>query len=172
MRRTVLLLLMIFSVFALSLNCQTKAADEKAKACRFLSFAEAEKILGQPVELVDNLWTFTADQNVCDCAYRGIEKDAASGQAINLFFKLEESATVAQAQQIYERIWQSNKTHKGIEVLSGIGDQAYAHSDQTNFHFVIARKGKFTVRMKVNKAAETTSLEELKKFAKRVIVDL
>lgn len=165
MRRKILLLLIIFSASALSFNCQT--TDEKAKPCKFLSFTEAEKILGQEVELVTNSWTFTTDITRFDCTYRAVEK--VRGQEVNLFFTVEESSKEMHAQKIYADIWNSNKNHKGIEILSGIGDQAYAHSDQTNFHFVLVRKEKFTVRLKVNKAVETASLEELKAFAKKVI---
>jgi len=169
MRRKSLLLFLIISAFVLSLNCQTKPADEKIKPCKYLSFAEAEKILGGKVELVTNSWTFTADITRFDCTYRVIEKDRSSGQAINLFFRLEESSDEAQAKQIYAEVWNSNKNHRGIEILSAFGDEAYAHSDKPNFHFVMVRKGKFTLRLKVHKAVETTSFEELKAFAKKII---
>lgn len=159
------MLFLILSASALSFNCQT--TDEKANPCKFLSFAEAEKILGTKVELVTNSWTFTADITRFDCTYRAVEK--VSGQEANLFFMLEESSNEAQAQKIYADIWNSNKNHKGTEILSGIGNEAYSHSDRANFHFVLVRKGKFTVRMKVNKAVETTSFEELKAFAKKVV---
>lgn len=168
MQRRFLFLLLIFSVFVVSLNCQTRS-DEKAEECQYLTLAEAEKILGARVELVSNSWTYTTDANKFDCAYRAVEKDKASGKEINLFFRLEESTTEDQAKQIYESIWESNKNHAGIEPLSGIGDEAYAHSDKPNFHFVFARKGKFTLRMKVNKAVAATSPEALKAFAKRVV---
>lgn len=168
MRTKILFLFLIFSASALALNCQTKAANEKVKPCKFLSFAEAEKILGGPVELITNSWTFTAERTRFDCIYRSLEKDKVSGREINLYFMLEESSTEDQARQIYADIWNSNKNHLGIEPLSGIGDEAYFHSDKSNFHFVMARKGNFTIRMKINKAVETNSPEELKAFAKRI----
>ncbi|CAN5456182.1 hypothetical protein BH20ACI1_BH20ACI1_14310 [soil metagenome] len=168
MRSKTLLLFLIFFASALSLNCQTKAVNEKVKPCKFLSFADAEKILGQTVELVTNSWNFADDKSKFGCTYRSIEKDEASGREINLFFTLEESSTEEQGEKIYEDIWNSNKNRAGIEVLSGIGDEAYSHSDKPNFHFIMARKGKFTIRLKINKAVETTSLKELKAFAKKV----
>jgi len=170
MQRKILMLLLIFTASALSLNCQTKTAAEKAKPCKYLSFAEAEKILGQPVELITNSWTFTADINRFECSYRAFEKDETTGRAVNLFFVLEESPTEDAARKIYADIWESNKNHEGIEVLSAIGaNEAYAHSDRKNFYFVFARKGRFTLRLKVNKTVETVSFEELKAFAKRFI---
>jgi hypothetical protein len=171
MRRQKLFLFLIFFASALSVHCQTKSADEKVKPCKFLSFAEAEKILGQRVELVTNSWNFAADKTRFECTYRALEAKTG-GREINLFFILEESPNIEQAKRIYAEIWQSNKNHAGIEVLSGTGDEAYAHSEKPNFHFVLARKGKFTIRLKVNKAVETTSLEELKAFAKKIFEEI
>lgn len=173
MRRNILLPLIILSALVSAANCQTDAARaEKTKPCKFLSFAEAEKILGRPVELVTNSWTFMADITRFDCAYRAVEKDAGNGREINLYFLLEESPDETEAKRIYADIWQSNKNHRGIEILSGLGDEAYGHGDQANFYFVMARKGKFTIRLKINKTSETTSPDELKAFIRRVIADI
>lgn len=169
MQRKVLWLFLIFCASAGSLNCQTKAIDETIKPCKFLSFADADKILGQKVELVTNSWSFTDEKTRFECTYRAVENEKSSGHEINLFFMLEEAATLERSKQIYADIWNSNKNHPGIEILSGIGDEGYAHGDSPNFYFVIARKGKFTIRLKINKAVETTSLEELKAFAKKVV---
>lgn len=168
MRRKFLFFLLIFSASVLTVSCQTKSGG-KIRECKYLSFAEAEKILGTRVALVSNSWTFRTDVNRFECSYRAIEKDAASGKDINLFFLLEESSTENQAKEAYEKIWRSNKHHQGIETLSGIGDEAYFHSDRQNFHFLMARKGNFSIRFKIAKAAETTLPEELKAFAKKVI---
>lgn len=142
------------------------------KSCRFLSLNDAEKILGQRSELITSSRKAANDKTIFDCTYRTFEKDKTSGQEINLFFLLEESPTEEQAKKIYADIWESNKNHAGIEVISGTGDEAYLHSEKPNFHLVSARKGKFTLRMKVNKAVETTSLEELKKIAKKIIEEI
>jgi hypothetical protein len=172
MKRKVLLLLMLFLASALSLNCQTKPAAEKVNPCKYLSFAEAEKILGQRVRLITNSWDFKDDKTRFDCTYRSIEKDKTSGWETSLFFTLEESADEVGAKQIYTNIWNLTENHAGIEILSGIGDEAYARSDVPNFHFLMARKGKFTIRLKINKAVETTSFDELKAFAKKVIGEI
>ena len=161
---------MIFSASAAALNCQTKAADEKAKSCEYLSFADAEKILGRQVEMVTNSWFVTADITRIECVYRAARSDR--GREINLFFLVEENSDVAAAEQVYETIWQSNKNHQGVEVLSGIGDRAYWHSDPPNFHFLLARKERFTIRLKVNKAVEKISPEEIKAAARRIIEQL
>lgn len=163
---------MLFLASALSLNCQTKPAAGKVNPCKFLSFAEAEKILGQRVQLITNSWDFADDKTRFDCTYRSVEKDKTSDRETSLFFTLEESADEAGAKQIYANIWNLNKSHAGIEILSGIGDEAYASGDESNFHFVMARKGKFTIRLKINNVVETTSFDELKAFAKKVISEI
>jgi hypothetical protein len=158
-----IILLMFVSIS--SANCQTKAAVESVKSCKYLSLADAEEILGQKVELIENFRNSADGKLIFKCQYRTIEKDKSSGHDINLFFMLEESTTENQAKQIYQTIWNSNKNYKGIEVLKDTGDEAYSHSERPNFHFVMARKGKSTIRLKVNKAVETTSFEALKSFS-------
>lgn len=156
---------LMLSIFALNCNAQSSA---KTESCKKLSFAEAEKILGQKVKLVTNSWDSADGKTIFKCQYQAIEKDKTSGNDINLFFMIEQSSSENQAKEIYKAIWESNKNHAGIEVLDGIGDEAYAHSDKGSFHFFLVRKGNSTIRMKVNKAVETTSFEEVKAFAKRV----
>jgi hypothetical protein len=167
MRRKFLLLILILSTSALFVNCQTVTNAEKPKPCKYLSFEEAEKILGAKVELVTNSWEFTKDITRFRCHYRAVEP--GSGQEINLFFMLEEDSTETAARSSYAEIWNSNKSSRGIEVLNGVGDEAYTHTDPPNFQFATARKGKFTVRVKINKAPEIVSFESLKAFLKRTV---
>lgn len=166
MKNNIFLTALFSLIFTFSVSCQTN--ENKTRVCEFLSATDAEKILGKSVELVESF----NDKEKYKCNYRRIEKDNLSGQEVNLFFMLEESLNEEQAKQIYQTIWNSNKNHQGVEVLNGLGDEAYTHSDSPNFHFVITRKGKFTIRLKVNKAVEGTSLTELKAFAKRFITEI
>jgi len=174
MRRKILFLFLIFAASALSFNCQTKGLNEKVKPCKYLSFSEAEKILGQPVELVTNSWTFTADKTRFDCTYRAIEKDKASGKDINLYFTSEQqNSTVEQAHEIFESTYRKiNEPDIFVGKLTGIGDEAFLISNPPSFHFMMVRKGKNILRVKLNKAGEGTSLEELKAFAKKVVEQL
>ncbi|HVE57464.1 MAG TPA: hypothetical protein VNB22_11595 [Pyrinomonadaceae bacterium] len=169
MRRKILLLLIIFSASALSFNCQT--TDEKTKACKFLSFAEAEKILGGKVELVTNSWTFTTDITRFDCTYRAVEKDKASGKDINLYFSFEQqdqNATVEKAREVFASTYRKiNEPDIFVGKLSGVGDEAFLISNPPNFHFMMVRKGTKIFRIKLNKAGKGTSLEELKTFMKK-----
>lgn len=167
-------ILTLFGILALSFSCaaQTSAKIKESDACKNLTKVGSEKILGQPVKLVEATTETKDNLQILKCKYSAFAKDKASGSEINLFFMLEKSSDTKQAKQIYKKIWDSNKNHHGIEVLNGIGDEAYAHSDSPNFHFVMTRKGNFTIRLKVNKAVESTSLDELKAFAKRIVAEI
>lgn len=172
MKTQLLMFFLIFSAFALSLNCQTKAVDEKAEPCKYLSFADAEKILGQPVRLIENISKVEGDVRKSDCVYRGISKDKVSGKDINLYFSLErkeQNPTVERARQIFESSYKKiNEPDLSVQVLNGIGDEAFLISNPPNFHFMMVRKDEVIFRFKMNKAAENTSVEELKAFAKKV----
>lgn len=165
--RLVTLLVICISALACAAQSKNKTFGEDLKSCWILTHSAAEKILGQTVRLTENETEVKDNSHKLKCTYTAVSKDKASGRDINLYFMLEESLNEDQAKQIYKTIWESNKNHMGIEKLSGVGDEAYAHSDRSKFHWVMVRKGKFTVRFKVNKAVETTSFDELKAFAKR-----
>lgn len=172
MRRKILFLFLIFSAFVLSLNCQTKGTNEKAEPCKYLSFTEAEKILGRKVALITNSWTFSADKTRFECNYRAIEKDKASGEDINLYFAVEQqdqNPTAEQAHEIFESAYKKiNEPEISVGKLSGIGDEAFFISNPPHFHFMMVRKGGIIFRIKLNKAGEGTSLEELKIFMKKI----
>lgn len=175
MRKNYYMIVGLLFAFALSINCQTNtsanneqtSSDNRAKPCKYLSFSDAERILGQPVQLITNSWTFKDAATRFDCKYTGLSKDKASGREINLFFALEEISE-AEVKQLFDKYRQSNESNGNVKDLTGTGDDAFSQSDEPNFHLVLVRKGKHLIRLKINKAVETTSLDELKNFAKRV----
>ena len=143
----------------------------KPKPCKFLIYAEAEKILGQPVRLIETISKIEGDVSKSDCVYSGISKDKISGKDINLYFSIEQKAqnpTVAEARQVFESAYRKiNEPDLSVQVLSEIGDESFLISNPPYFHFMMVRKGEIIFRIKLNKAAENTSLEELKAFAKK-----
>ena len=88
-----------------------------------------------------------------------------------MYFSLErqeQNPTVEQARQIFASTYKKiNEPALSVEVLSRIGDEAFSISNPSNFHFIMVRKGEIIFRIKLNKATENTSLEELKAFAKK-----
>lgn len=176
MRRKLLFLFLIISASAVALNCQTKATDEKVKPCKYLSFAAAEKILGREVVLITNSWTFTADVTRFECTYRAVEKDKASGKDINLYFSVEQkdrNSTAQQAHEVFESTYKKiNEPEISVGKLNGIGDEAFFISNPPNFHFMMVRKNGTLFRIKLNKASEGTSFEELKIFIRKMTEQL
>jgi hypothetical protein len=175
MRQKILLFILFLFIGVPTLNCQTNAngrqkpAADKTKPCKFLSFADAEKILGQPVELITNSWNFAEGKTRLDCTYRGVEKDKVSGKDINLYFSSEQqNPPVKQAHEVFESSYRKiNEPDIFVGKLSGIGDEAFLISNPPHFHFMMVRKGETIFRIKLNKAGKDTSLEELKTFMKK-----
>ena len=159
---------LILAASAAATNCQTNAAVDKTPSCKYLSFAEAETILGRRVEIITNSWFVTAEITRIECVYRAVE----GNREASLFLLIEETADAAEAQESYEMFRAANKNQKGVEVLSGIGDRAYRHGDPPNFYFLMAQQGRFTIRLKINKAVESVSPEEIKTAARRIAEQL
>jgi len=168
MRQGFLLFVLFLFIGVPALNGQT--TGEKAKPCKYLSVADAEKILGQPVEPVTNSWNFADGKTRFDCTYRGVEKDKVSGKDINLFFSSEQqNPTAEEAHEVFEAAYREiNEPDIFVGKLNGIGDEAFLISNPPNFHFMMFRKREIIFRIKLNKAGKGTSLEELKTFAKKL----
>ena len=76
---------------------------------------------------------------------------------------------VATAENAYSAIYQANNKHNGVEVVSGLGNEAYYHSDQTGFYFILVRKNKKMFRLKLNKITSHSSVIEFKEAARRIV---
>lgn len=163
--------LLVVCISAVNCVAQSKNRDSsrEPKTCSLVSESDAEKILGRAVRLIEKTVEVKDKIRQSRCTFAALSRDKASGSEINLYFMLEETPDEERARQIFEPIRKSNEDHLGFENLSGVGDRAYAHSDKSHFHYVMAQKGKFTIRLKVNKAVETTSFDELKAFLKRAV---
>jgi ribosomal protein L24E len=74
------------------------------------------------------------------------------------------------AKNAYAEIYQANKRHEGVEIVPGLGDEAYYHSDGTNFYFFLVRKDKRMFRLKLNKVTSHSSVMNFKEVA-RLITD-
>ena len=77
-----------------------------------------------------------------------------------------------QAHQVLASTKEANAHDIAINDLSGIGDEAFALSNDSDSHLIMARKGAIIMRLQVKRAAGNRSLEELKAFAERVFKPL
>ena len=174
-----LLLGLIFPlVFSSSLVQKTAGHSEqsgfcdKFKPCQLLVQTEAEKILGQPVRLTQDVSELRGDVRQCTCGYMSVAKNKTSGQDIHLFFAIEQSEpnpSTEQARQVMESTKTANAQNQTILDLSGIGDEAFQLGDQPDRPFIMARKGAVILRLQIREALQPNSLEKLKAFARGVL---
>lgn len=136
------------------------------------TLSDAEKILGEPAKLTDSV-SATTGQWIYqfNSTYTANSADTKSGKRGNVYFMFEEYHGLVSAKESYSSIKKSNEDH-GIETLTGYGDEAYFHTDNENFCFILVRKRNLMFRLKVNKLTSKTSIEEFKSISKRIANDL
>ena len=147
----------------------TIQADTVAIASKLLMLTDAEKIMGEPGELTCNTFIKKGDTLEYKCDYTALSQDAVTRKTGKLYFMYEIYGGVDAAASAYTAIYQSNSGHNGVEVISGVGDEAYYHSDQTGFYFFLVRKNKKMFRLKLNKATSHSSVVEFKEAARRIV---
>src|ERR1700752_4169372 len=129
----------------------------------FMSIADAEKILGERTHTAEDKSRTKGEITVWQCSYMADTVDEKTGKTGIIYFMLEEYKELSEAQKNYSSIKKANENH-GIKTLHDSGDEAYFHSDNENFYFILARKGKKMFRIKVNKITSHTSLDEFNAF--------
>lgn len=131
----------------------------------------AEKILGGPVAIMDTITTFESDVLTYKSNHAALELDA-SGQLSNLYFMHEDFPTEAGAMRIYKSLMNSEQSKPGFAQIMGMGDEAYFHEFAGDNCFIMSRKGKQMIRMKVNKVTPATSVTDFKLIANSIIEQL
>jgi len=142
----------------------TKTIDWKPDLS--LSLQDAEQILGEPAHLEDVSAYLVGNTKTYESSYFADALDVATGKTGAIYFMYEEYETVQGASLSYENIRSANEQAPGIEPLFGIGDEAYFHSDGTNFLFVLSRSENKLFRIKVNKTTSHTNKDALIDIAK------
>lgn len=128
--------------------------------------ADAESILGEPAYVTDS--TMGSQQAIT--AYKSSYTANVGNGAV--YFLAEEFTRIPDATTKYSFIKASNENSAGFKVLEGLGDEAYFHSDNENFYFIMARKGTRVVSLKVNKITPKTSLDNFNQVAREVIAKM
>jgi hypothetical protein len=143
-------------------------ADNRAKASKLLTLTDAEKIMGERVTLTGNTFIKKGDTLEYKCDYTALSQDTITSKIGKLYFMYEVYGGVSAAANAYAAIYQANSRHEGVEVVPGLGNEAYYHSDQTAFYFFLVRKDKKMFRMKLNKVTSHSSVIEFKKVARHI----
>lgn len=148
------------------------SSNEKVDPQNLFTISEAEKILGEPAHLSDSSTVISEKEKIYKCSYTADSTDKKSGKTGVIYVLFEEYNQLSDAEEKYSSTKKANENHEGIKTLDELGDEAYFHSDGENFYFIMARKGKNVLIMKVNKTTGFTSLDEFNKVAKKIIESL
>ena len=148
----------------------TIQADSTAIASKLLNLSFGERIMGEPAKLTCNTFIEKGDTLEYKCDYTALSQDQVTSKTGKLYFMYEVYGSVAAAKNAYTSIYLANSGHEGVVVVSGLGDEAYYHSDGRNFYFFLVRKNKGMIRLKLNKVTSHSSEAEFKEVT-RLIVD-
>jgi len=129
---------------------------------------DAEMILGEPAKQTEDAGT-TGEVARHHATFMANDTDAVSHNLGAIYYLAERFPDISAAQVKYVNIYEANAGHDGIKVLEGLGDEAYFHSDNTNFLFIMARKGRDVLTMKVNKLTSHTSREAFDRVAQSIV---
>ncbi|MCW3123494.1 MAG: hypothetical protein JWQ38_2986 [Flavipsychrobacter sp.] len=132
------------------------------------SQADAEKILGEPAHLSDSSTSTRADTTIFQSSYIANNTDKKSGKTGNIYFMYEQYSNASTAHDLLAYYKTTNEKN-GAKSVTGVGDEAWFHTDGQNFYFIMARKGNKMIRMKVNKVTATTSLDAFNTIAKEIV---
>jgi len=137
----------------------------------FLTLADAEKILGEPVHVIDSSTILGPESLTYQCGYAANEMDSKTQKTGAIYFLVERFNELSGAQKRYSFIMESNRDN-GIKELKDVGDEAYFHTDGENFYFIMVRKGVNVFNMKMNKITSTTSLDAFNDVARQITAAL
>jgi len=149
-------------------DSDTTQIEDKTKSLNELfTLEDAIKILGEPAFLVDSSTSTLKEVVRFQSAYKANAEDPETRKTGTIYLLFEEYSTTEAANEKYDFTKTANQDH-GIKTLENLGDEAYFHSDNTNFYFVMIRKGTKVATMKVNKITTNTFLDEFNAIAERI----
>ena len=138
----------------------------------YFTETDAENVLGEKCHLKDSSWGNKDNIVKFQSTYSAFAPDEKTGKTGVVYFMIEQYGSVKAAQEAYTTILKANSDHQGIKTLNDVGDEAYFHTDETNFCFVLARTSNLLFRIKVNKLTSHTSNEEFNKVSKRIAAEV
>jgi hypothetical protein len=128
---------------------------------------DAEKILGEPATLEDSSTSNGKNGDVYQSSYKALSEEASTKKTGIVYFLVTKFANEDFAKRDYSSIKTANQ-HNGIEELNNLGNEAYFHTDNENFYYIMVRKGLYGFRIKVNKITGNTSKDAFMKTAEKI----
>src|SRR4030095_1736312 len=137
-----------------------------------LSLSDAKKILGENAHVSDSSASEANGQLTVKRTFTADNVDLETRKKGNIYFMFEHFDQDSSAHKIYSDIKKANEGHPGIMYLSGVGDEAYFHSDGENFYFVLVRKDSKLLRMKLSKITSHSSKAEFLNVTRKIVADM
>ena len=132
---------------------------------------DAEKIMGEPAALADSSTSGGKTGDVYQSWYKALSEEASTHKIANVYFLVNKFANESMSKTDYASIKTANQ-HNGIEELQNLGDEAYFHTDNENFYYIMVRKGVYGFRIKVSKITSKTSKDWLMRIAEKITAEL
>lgn len=129
---------------------------------------DAERIIGQSSDLTESKTTIKADVKTYQSAYKASNADDRTGKTGNIYYMIEQFNDEMSAHLSYYDIKKANEK-SGIKNINHLGNEAYFHTDNENFYFIMVRKKNVTIRMKVNRITSRTSREAFDQVAREIV---
>lgn len=150
----------------------TISSQNKSKSLSDLfTLEDAVRILGEPAYLADSSTSILKEVSRFQGAYKANTEDPESRKLGAIYLLFEEYSSSESAHEKFITIKSANQDH-GIKTLDNLGDEAYFHTDNVNFYFIMIRKGMKVVTMKVNKITNNTFLDEFNSVAERISMEM
>lgn len=163
-----MLLAMAHLAIASSIGSAPSPRAGQLQPSQILTTADAERILGQPARLTEEVSEVVGGVRKNRCVYTLAAKAAAGSQQTGVYFSFEQrdsNPSVEQARQVLEKIRAENEHDVAIVELPGVGDEAFMLDGLEDRYFILARKGSLILRLQVRGVTAKTSLAALKAFA-------
>ena len=138
----------------------------------FISFADAEKILKEPVYVKDSSWrqtNYNSDYLLFKFTYNTNAIDSVTRARGSLFFSLEEYQSPYLARASYNTIKTIHDKNSKFSMLSNLGDEAFLVTDGSNFPFIVATKGKRNYKFTASYRMGKNSNDELMELARKIV---
>jgi hypothetical protein len=161
---------LFLGIAILSIACKNNPAHSfslpnNATPGSILPLTEAVQILGEPAIITDSTMTHEGETLTYKSTFTAI--DSVAARPGHLYFMLERYPNIDAASKSYNSIKRANENH-GIDILADLGDEAYYHTDNYNFYFILVRKGELMYRIKLSKVNHHSSEMAFKEVARKI----
>jgi hypothetical protein len=119
-----------------SFAMEVEQTDTLIAPGNLLTIQDAERILGEPAYVVDSSAGGDSNLRTWHLAYKAKAVDPRTKRNGAVYYLLEQYQDAPAAHSKYQSIKKANEAH-GIIIRHDLGDEAYFHTDNSNFYFIM-----------------------------------